>query len=200
MSGRALTSGEINLAKSIFKGSLDYNKVKIHNDKYLFFQPSNSGMTPNGELYIDGVYKKDYSTQGAALKGFFIHEMVHVWQYQLNILDPVAAAIWESITNFFDYSKAYHYKLDASKDILDYNIEQQAAIIEDYYRIFKEGLMPVPGRVENTTAYTVYKPLYQKVLAKFIANPVYAKHEIVCKKQIHGKPSERHVVCRRVQI
>lgn len=34
MSERALITGEINLAKRVFKDSLDYTKVKIHNKKY----------------------------------------------------------------------------------------------------------------------------------------------------------------------
>ena len=88
MSERALTPGETALAKRLFKDSLDYTKVKIHNKKYVFVQPDNSGMTPNGEIYVSGseTYKNDYAKEVSRLRGFFIHEMAHVWQYQLNIL------------------------------------------------------------------------------------------------------------------
>jgi len=199
MAERKLTSGETALAKKVFKASIDYSKVKIHNEKYAFFQPNNSGMTPNGEIYIAGVYRKDYSLQSSAMQGFFIHEMVHVWQYQLKILNPITAAIGESVIHFFDYSKAYEYSLDGTRDILEYNIEQQAAIIEDYFRIFQTGLLPIPGRVKNTGALSSYKPLYLQVLAKFIKKPEYAKHEIVCKRSTVGHPSSRHTICRRVQ-
>jgi len=51
MQERLLTQGEIKLAEKVFKSSIDYSKVKIHNKKYIFFQPDNSGMTPNGEIY-----------------------------------------------------------------------------------------------------------------------------------------------------
>lgn len=200
MAGRNLTTGENHLAKTLFKNSIDYSKVKIHNKKYFFGQPSNSGMTPNGEIYIDGVYKKDYSVTSPALKAFFIHEMVHVWQYQLNILNPISAAIKESIMHFFDYAKAYEYTLDENKDLLDYKIEQQAAIIEDYYRVYNQSMLPVPGHLQNTTSLSAKKVLYQKVLMKFLANPNYARHQIVCKKSMHSKPSDRHIVCRRVKI
>lgn len=54
MSGRALTAGEVVLAKRVFKDSIDYTKVKIHNKKYIVVQPNNSGMTPNGEIYVSG--------------------------------------------------------------------------------------------------------------------------------------------------
>lgn len=199
MSERKLTSGEITLAKKVFKAVIDYSKVKVHDGKYAFFQPNNSGMSPNGEIYIAGVYRKDYSSQSAAMQGFFIHEMVHVWQYQLNILNPITSAIWESIIHLLDYSKAYEYELDGTKDILDYKIEQQAAIIEDYFRIFHVGLLPTPSRIKNTGALSTYKPLYLQVLAKFLNNPQYARHEIVCKKKNYGHPSQRHIVCRRVK-
>ena len=57
MKKRALTEGEIELAKSIYKDSLNYDKITIHNHKYVFFQPKNSGMTPNGKIYMS---KKAY--------------------------------------------------------------------------------------------------------------------------------------------
>ena len=60
MSGRSLTEGEIKLAKPIFKDSIDYSLVRVHDEKYIFFQPGNSGMTPNGEIYVDGAYSADY--------------------------------------------------------------------------------------------------------------------------------------------
>jgi len=34
--GRGLTAGEITLARSIFKTSINYSLVKIHNAKYTF--------------------------------------------------------------------------------------------------------------------------------------------------------------------
>jgi hypothetical protein len=132
MSERALTSGEIALAQRLYKDSIDYSTVKIHNEKYLPIQPDNSGMTPNGEIYIAGAYEQDYSTAETKVRAFFIHEMAHVWQYQLNILSPVGAAIAEYILNVFDYAKAYKYELAPMKDLLRYRIEQQAQIIEDY--------------------------------------------------------------------
>jgi len=198
MTSRAMTIGEIKFAKSIFKNSIDYSKVKIHNKKFIFFQPSNSGMTPNGEIYMNGAYSKDYSKLNGRGKGFLIHELVHVWQYQLNILNPITAAISENFAHAFDYSKAYQYTLNPDKDILDYDIEQQAAIIEDYYLIFVTGLSPVKGHMQNTLTQAKSQQLFQKVLGKFLINPGFARHTIECKKKNYGPPSQRRRVCRRV--
>lgn len=46
MGERALTSAEINLAKSVFKDSINYIIVKIHNEKYAFFQPDEAVCPP----------------------------------------------------------------------------------------------------------------------------------------------------------
>jgi hypothetical protein len=47
------------------------------------------------------------------------------------------SAIWLAVRHLGDYSLAYPYDLSDSDDILDYNIEQQAAIIEDWWLITK---------------------------------------------------------------
>ena len=65
------------------------------------------------------------------------------------LLNPITAAIGESIKHLFDYSKAYEYELIEGQDILDYNIEQQAAIIEDYYCITFAKVKPYAGRMKN---------------------------------------------------
>lgn len=200
MGGRNLTLNETALAKKIFRDSIDYKKVKIHNQKYIFFQPSNSGMTPNGEIYVDGFYKKDYSVINDFGKAFFIHEMTHVWQYQLKILNPITAAIAENIRHFFSYDKAYEYKLEAGKDLLDYNIEQQASIIEDYFRVYMANIKPFPGRMINSLDEIKKDMLFEKVLAKFLSNPTYGKHTIQCKRSRHGPPGSRRMICTRVRV
>lgn len=199
MGERAPTPGEINLAKRVFKDSVDYTKVKIHNKKYIFVQPDNSGMTPNGEIYAVGsrTYSNDYALEGPRLRGFFIHEMAHVWQYQLNILSPASAATSEFILNGFDYAKAYEYELVTGKDLLKFRIEQQAQIIEDYYLIQLEGVQLAPGQMKNGGDPKVYMPLYFQVLASFLANPGYARHITVCNRDTYGPPGSRGVTCTR---
>jgi type VI secretion system secreted protein VgrG len=200
VNGRNLTANEIILAKKVFKDAIDYKKVIIHNEKYIFFQPANSGMTPNGEIYVDGFYKKDYSSVNGFGKAFFIHEMTHVWQYQLKILNPITAAITENIKHFFNYDKAYEYELAAGKDLLDYNIEQQASIIEDYFRIHIAKIKPFPGRMKNSLADVNKDLLFEKALAKFLSSPRYAEHTIKCKRNRFGPHGKGRLICNRVRV
>ena len=175
---RDLTQGEKDLAKEIFKNSIQYSKVKIHDDKYIFFQPDNSGMTPNGEIYVDGIYSADYSGESPQLQAFFIHEMTHVWQHQNGVLTAgvIGSAILEIIGNAGDYDSAYPYVLDASKDLTDYGLEQQASIIEDYFRLIKHGLQPRRARTPYQRFCAPHPPmrqLFEAVLRKFLQNPSY---------------------------
>lgn len=180
--GRQLESGEISLAREIYKSSINYNKVVIHDAKYFPKQAENSGMTPSGEIYMNGVYQADYSkdfgaNENVRLKPLFIHEMAHVWQYQNDILPlgVIGSAIYDYITYKLDYSQAYLYTLTNDKDLVDYDIEQQAAIIEDYFRVYKRGWGFREGHIQNTETFAENKKMLQHVMASFIANPSSVK-------------------------
>ncbi|GAA6166825.1 hypothetical protein [Sessilibacter corallicola] len=195
---RSLTPSEISLAKSIFSNSIDYTLVKIYDGKYMPFQPYASGMTPNGRIYVNGIYKKDYGITKDEIKAFFIHEMVHVYQYQLKILNLIGSAIGSSLKNGFNYTQSYQYRLDANKDLLDYGIEQQAQIIEDYYRVCFVDLDPFKNYMQNDLVEVKRENLFEKVLKKFIENPSYAKHDFVCRRKLMGK--SRKLSCSRVLV
>jgi len=170
--GRNLTTGEKKIAQEIYGTSINYSKVKIHAGKYFFGQPDNSGMTPNGEIYAAGpAYHADYSAKDAYTQSFFIHEMGHVWQHQNSILNVVWSAVMEQIEHNLDYNKAYPYMLDADKTLTDYDIEQQASILEDYFGVVKRGINFRPGRIQNGGNKTERVKLLRAVLANFITDP-----------------------------
>ncbi|MDR2925649.1 MAG: hypothetical protein LBU76_06860 [Azoarcus sp.] len=125
---RSLTHGEIMFAQKIFGASIQYTWVKIHHGKYMRFQPDHVVMTPNGEIYFPTrFYQNDYSsTLRHDLKHLFIHEMAHVWQYQLGYLVKIAGIFQSSI------GYGYDYKLKPDTVFSDYPMEAQANIIADY--------------------------------------------------------------------
>lgn len=174
MSGRNLTSGEISLARELFKNSIRYEEVKIHNGKWFSKQPDNSGMTPSGEIYVSGAYKDDYGVEGPELKGFIMHELAHVWQYQNNILHVKTSAILESIWHLGNYDEAYKYTLEDGKDLIEYGIEQQASMIQDYYLVVKRGLQFRVGRIQNEGSWAEKRDLLKRVMGNFISDPTYA--------------------------
>ncbi|MGB8668040.1 MAG: type IV secretion protein Rhs, partial [Serratia inhibens] len=82
---RLLTSGEIRLATELYGRGIQYNRVWVHHGSYLPFgvQENNTAMTPNGEIWFEtNVYRDDYSIASTDYQHLFMHEMMHVWQYQ----------------------------------------------------------------------------------------------------------------------
>lgn len=133
--GRPLTNGEIALAQIIFGSAIDYTVVRVHQGKFLFFQANDTAMTPKGELYMAGEYSIDYSKElDITLQALFIHEMVHVWQYQLSY-KVMWIGLWLALKGGYINRRAYQYvNLVQNKlDISEFNMEQQGAIIEDYF-------------------------------------------------------------------
>lgn len=185
MVSRPLTSGEVALAKSVFGDSVDYSTVKISDGKFVGFHPEGTAMAPNGNLYMYGCYHADYSQQSVMTQSLFIHEMTHVWQYQNKILAPIAEAVKLNIKHKFNYTAAYNYTLDGKKDLLDYNMEQQASIVQDYFMLKICGMQGHRGHCQNICSDRAKITLLEKTLAKFLQNPSYAANEA---KKNGGKP------------
>jgi hypothetical protein len=136
---RHLTPGEIEMARTVFGNSVDYSKVKIHNDTSNRFQGKDTTVTPNGEMYCADNYCDDFS-KGS--QSHFIHEMTHVWQYQNNVLTPRLAAATQWVKSCGCYGKCYCYTADPKKDLTDYNLEQQADMVADLYALKQRRAHP----------------------------------------------------------
>jgi hypothetical protein len=66
----------------------------------------------------------------------------------------------------------YRYTLEAGRRLIDYGLEQQASIIEDYYLVVTAGAPEFrAGRIQNpgTTAERVR--LLKSVMADFLFDP-----------------------------
>jgi len=159
---RSLTTGEIALARQVFGNAINYDAVKIHDGSYMPFQPSQSGMTPNNDIYMRDCFQPDYSQGNVDDQAFLIHEMTHVWQYQNKILNPVVEAVKLNLKFKFNYSAAYAFQLDEKKELTNYNMEQQASIVAEYFQ---------------RKAYGADVALHEKVLQKFLNNPSYAHRD-----------------------
>ncbi|PIT23064.1 hypothetical protein BGI36_03020 [Snodgrassella communis] len=70
-------------------------------------------------------YLEDYSIAKIEDRHLFIHEMVHIWQYQMGM--------WVALRGACSLLVDYEYALTDDKVLSDYGMEQQASIITDYY-------------------------------------------------------------------
>ena len=196
--GRPLTLGEIALARKVYKFSINFAKVKIHDRKLVGFQPGHSGMTPSSHIFVNGLYRDDYAGGHADLQSFLIHELAHVYQYQLRILNPVLSAIGHSIKHGFHYVRAYYYTLESDKDLMDYAMEQQAQILEDYFRVTFLKVEPRDDFLLNTETGAHLYGLYKSVLRRFLEDPNYPRRVTLCTRPRHGKP--QGILCKRRRV
>lgn len=164
---RSLTGGEIAMLRQVFGNALDYSSVKLHNHGYwlLFgFQPDNTATAPNGEIYLPGdLFREDFSTEPNDRSRLLVHEMTHVWQYQLGY--PLKR-IRTPRPNM-----SYDYTLDPTKRLCDYNMEAQGNLIADYFLLqYRNG-----KRDLSESQYAFMQgdplPLYRAALRDFLANP-----------------------------
>jgi len=94
MSKRPLTSGEIRLAQDLFADAIQYSAVRVY-DRGFAFLNAIGDMSYAGHLYFPTRYREDFSQTALPEQRLFIHELVHVWQYQHNVLNLALAALRE---------------------------------------------------------------------------------------------------------
>lgn len=186
---RHLTENEIKFLKTYFEDTIDYKKVKVHNKQYMpIIHPEDGAIAPNGNIYMRGTaYSDDYTSTDTSLslRSTFLHEMVHVWQHENKVLNLFYEGAKEHIKHKFNYNAAYHYTLEDGKDLINYGMEQQASIVQDYFML-KHGQTALSDRVQNEDIKTKEDamPLYESVLKNFLKNPAYAQE---CKRNFTGK-------------
>ena len=121
---RALTDGEIALARSVFGDAIDYRRVRIVHRKWWPFQPKGVTMAPTGNIHFhpdSPSWSDDFSREPLGLQGLFIHEMTHVWQaqtrgrYYLPLMRHPFCR--------------YDYRLEDGRPFNRYGLEQQAELV-----------------------------------------------------------------------
>jgi|SRR5690242_1559863 hypothetical protein len=137
MERRAMTSGEIELARSIFGSAIDYSSVRLVRGKWWPFQPRRSAMAPMGSIYFHpdgGGWSEDFSKESIARQGYFIHELTHVWQTQKG------GRFYLPLMRH-PFCK-YDYRLEPGRPFDRYGLEQQAEIVR--HRFLADRGAPVP--------------------------------------------------------
>lgn len=158
---RRLTDGEIALAQSVYQSSLNYDRIRIHKGKLIpFFQYEKVAMSPFGTMHFpSALYVDDFSTANESKQHLFIHEMAHVWQYQLGLKLWLDGAIL-TLKGGYQNNQCYVYEhcVNQLPHFSDYNMEQQADLIADWF-VFR---------------HTQKNPQIQKIMRDFIDNPCNA--------------------------
>ncbi|GLQ49338.1 hypothetical protein ACFFJT_20470 [Dyella flava] len=168
---RRLSCGEIAMARTVFGKGVDYEKVWVHHGGWWLFmgkQDPNTAVTPNGEMYYPhAIYQYDFASPeiDPRNRALFMHEMVHVWQYQMDY-----AVKRHGLTVTSRGESAYAYLLTPDSHLCDFNMEQQGNIMSDYYMIC---VLQNPAKAFNPGKDP---DLLRKVMEPFIASPRDKRH------------------------
>ncbi|PIT55234.1 hypothetical protein [Snodgrassella alvi] len=172
---RLLTPGEITMVTSLFKTAITVTSVRVYNDTCLPFQSKfGYAVTPRGAIYWpEGKFKEDYSIEIIRYMHWFMHEMTHVWQYQMGM-----CVICRGLISF---AVEYEYDLENGNLLSEYGMEQQASIIADYYILNRFGFDAWHGLTKHKykghnfnnkqLGKDFWLKIYQKTLHLFLKNP-----------------------------
>jgi hypothetical protein len=173
---RPLTAGEIALVRPYFRDAIDYATVRVVHGRYNALHPDQTYMTPRGSIFApDELFRADFAAADVAptLQAVFVHEMVHVWQFHSG-KDLIAEGVKTFLELRGDYERAYPYRLEPGRDLLDYGMEQQASLVEDWFLIQVHGLAPA-RLVDGPADPAVRDAGYRAALAALLADPTYAR-------------------------
>jgi len=166
LSGRPLNNHEAKILRPLFKGSLDYSKIKIHSsavtDLYLSAHGA-AALAFNNTIICKDQELDDYE---------LLHEAVHIWQHR-NAADVSLHAPWEAAVSFLTTAGKhglYDYTLEPGKKLAAYGVEQQASIIADFYSV-KQGRGTL--FLQNNVFPVKRDILYRDTLSNFLNNPAY---------------------------
>ena len=135
---RALTPGEVELAREAFGDALDTAPVRFLPSPW----PFNRAFVPGRWFGRDWIVwpkaalPEDLSKAALRQQSTFVHELTHVWQAQrgVNLLTGKLRA--------GDSRASYAYPLAADCDWDRLNIEQQAMVVEHRFRLSRGLKVP----------------------------------------------------------
>lgn len=145
---RPLTSGEVQLARSIFGSLIKYEKVKVFNRKWRDFMHDGRAHAPDGNLYYDdrAGYLEDFSAGNMDVRSTFIHEMAHVWQFQRGELLKTGIIVQAKEGNV-SYIYAHIFGRGSYNNYYLLRFEAQAEFLSDYYRIMNGRRAAIPANL-----------------------------------------------------
>lgn len=194
---RRLTANEVALARTVFGDAIDYDRVRITNRRAFVLGPREKSMAPFNTIYLPDDYQPDFGADSVRWgQSDFIHEMAHIWQRQNGLLLPVKEAVRLTVKFRFKYRDSYDYELDRSKDLLDYNMEQQASIIADYFSLRKRDMKIFATMKPEDAEKAIMDHVknlqdYEAVLENFLKDPSYVSRALRPKRSAGNTSAPR---------
>ena len=152
---RPMSPREINLAKTIYGNSIDYQRVRVDETAWL-------GPKQYRFCYVSFHLINSWKSMSEHI---FIHELMHIWQYQrMGAIYMIRALIAQHTQMGYNYGgiAAIHQKMAQGQNLLDFNLEQQADVVTDYFLLKTKGCVQWgAAAIEDLTTYRQFlMPLF----------------------------------------
>lgn len=148
---RKLGVQEIAIARTIFGENIDYQKIRIDERSLIGCR----------QFHFAYVGFNCINCWGSLSNTHFIHELVHVWQFQTLGSLYIPRALWAQRTaEGYNYGgvQALESAAEAGGDLSAFNFEQQGDIVADFYCL-KTGLKP-----RWCEGNATYLPVFEKIV------------------------------------
>jgi len=167
------TKTEIIRAANFMKNNIDLGKVKLYyggepefTSKLGFIFPQTKAAAYGNFIYVS---KSEPCLDSATL----VHELAHVWQYQIGMgFGPKWIPYWISyywkyftnINSLYDYGGNDGIKkaMDQGKNLSDFGLEQQANIVEDYYKLMSSDYSAGFSRISRSEDFNVIRAFMEQ--------------------------------------
>lgn len=154
---RPLTENEIAIALNVFGETINYELIRIDRRAYIGAKKMNIAYVSFHTINSWGKLRKD----------IFIHELMHVWQYERMGAMYIPLALSAQKTKMgYNYGGVPMLWENAEQGLKAFNLEQQADIVADYYRIIR-GYRPNWGN-GTTKDLPIYERYVQQVRDKLL--------------------------------
>ena len=177
---RRMTPREKDVVTDFLGGIIDLDRVTIRDSNFYARRLDNNDAAAAINNTIFGVFNRDPNATTANERyprdPLLIHELVHVWQFQNRRIEPVTAGLTHVVAEAIgQHDKLYEYVIDPLGDpnrtsFRDYHFEEQAAIIQDAFRVIVLGKDPINNKMFNYGGQKVTDELrgtYQYLVDEF---------------------------------
>jgi len=124
--GTPLTTDQVDMLRPIFRESVDYKKVRLHDRMPKF-------ITKKAYAFV---LWNTINFRSTITKDVLVHEMVHIWQYQRFGSPYILRALLAQASKAgYDYGgiEQLYAGVTSGRAFTDFNFEQQGDIIQDAY-------------------------------------------------------------------
>ena len=151
---RVLSASELKAAKSIFGNSINFDFVRVDIGAVI------------GPAFSHRAYTSFHTINswGTESTDVMVHELTHVWQYEnagaIYMPQAIHAQKWGGGYDYGDVANL-QLKKTAGEGLLSFNREQQAQIVQDFFRLRQDGF--IPGSAATPADLLLYADFVQTV-------------------------------------